>query len=308
MSRIRIATFNTENLFARYRFNRYANPERAVIDGWLINETRFSVHKPSSKKVTGEAIMAANAHVIALQEIESLDVLKKFRTDFLGGRATYPHAVLVDSNDPRRIDVALLSKFPITHVRSYQHLRTANNRAYIFSRDCLEADVRLDSGQSLTLFVNHLKSMIGGRANTKDRRHQQSLAVIDIVKDRFGPNAGDGHDFVILGDLNDYVETGHEDESGISNLVGWPGVVDVIGRLPQAERWTHHWNGGDEYRQLDYILVSKSLADRNPNALPEMERRGMSARAAQAGPNRFPGVTDIIKASDHCPVTIELEL
>ena len=79
-----------------------------------------------------------NADVIALQEVENLDVLKRFRTQRLQGMG-YTHTTLVDGNDPRYIDVAMLSRFPIVAARSTSTSRAA--RA-LFSRDCLEADVR----------------------------------------------------------------------------------------------------------------------------------------------------------------------
>ncbi len=41
----------------------------------------------------------------------------------------------VDPNDPRHIDVAILSRFPIVAARSYQHLKSGSQP--LFSRDCL---------------------------------------------------------------------------------------------------------------------------------------------------------------------------
>lgn len=83
-------------------------------------------------------------------------------------------------------------------------------------------------------------------------------------------------------------------------------------RIPNPdERWTHYYDKGKEYRQLDYILLSKALARApgNEDARPEIERRGLPRRAAKAGVRRFRGVGhDRPKASDHCPVVIEIRL
>jgi hypothetical protein len=70
--------------------------------------------------------------------------------------------VLIEGNDPRLIDVALVSKLPLGRVTSWQHARHKSEPTSlpIFSRDLLEVDV-LAPGRTkrlFTLYVNHLKS------------------------------------------------------------------------------------------------------------------------------------------------------
>lgn len=111
--------------------------------------------------------------MIALQEVENLDTLKRFRSEYLGGSRGYPFALAIDGNDPRLIDVAVLSKHPIVHARSYAHLREGSSA--LFSRDCLEVDVLVDR-KRLTLFVQQYKSMMGGarrRAHVARSRSQR---------------------------------------------------------------------------------------------------------------------------------------
>jgi predicted extracellular nuclease len=317
---IRVGTFNVENLFARYRFKSNTDPETAVRDGWTADKRRFTIQNETSKKITAKTIKALKADLLALQEVENLDTLKRFRSRYLGGRRAYPHALVVDGNDPRLIDVAILSKLPVVHVRSHQHLWDTAGRAPVFSRDCLEVDVQVTDTLRLTLYINHLKSMLdkgdpcNGRRNTRARRSLQARKVREIVTARFGPRAGD-HPFVVLGDLNDYLEEDRQGRSGIDDLVGWDQVVNVAERLPADERWTHFFKGSRRcgieasYRQLDYVLVSRALAAANSDALPVIERRGMPRRAARADTRRFEGVgRNRPKASDHCPLVIDLTL
>ena len=85
--------------------------------------------------------------------------------------------------------------------------------------------------------------------------------------------------------------------------------VDVLGaRLskPANERWTHYYKCRREYRQLDYILVSSTLMSKVNEV--EIERRGMPRRAKRYTGPRFRGIGDgHPKASDHCPIVVELD-
>jgi endonuclease/exonuclease/phosphatase family metal-dependent hydrolase len=217
----------------------------------------------------------------------------------------------VDGNDPRLIDVAVLSKLPISHIRSHQHyLDPASPTAGLFSRDCLEVDVEVGTGpaqRTVTIYVNHFKSMIGGRSQTRAKRERQSAKVMDIVTKRFGSSPGESA-FVVVGDLNDYMETNGNGSPGIDELVNWNQVKNVVDRLPDEDQWTHFWAGGDEYRQLDYLLPSASLAAAT-SADPEIFRKGLPLRAAHyKGPHLMGVGEDKPKASDHCAVTLDLEV
>ncbi|MFT4978935.1 MAG: endonuclease/exonuclease/phosphatase family metal-dependent hydrolase [Myxococcota bacterium] len=310
---MRVATFNVENLFTRYLFAQGVNRQQAGKKGFTTEDLRFRVAEPSSKRLTALTMEATGADVFGLQEVESLDVLKQFRDRYLGGAEQWPHALVIDGNDQRRIDVGVLSRFPIVHARSWQHLRDGDR--YVFDRDCLEVDIEGPLGR-LTLYINHLKSMRApnrtrgsGRALTQARRQQQCAAIRQIITDRFGPDPSDAP-FIVLGDLNDYPKDDHQGRSGIRGLVEWDAVENVLDRLPPRDRWTHFYSGSRAhpaaYRQLDYVLPSRGLAARNPG-LPRVERRGQPGRAERYEGERFEGIGHSRpKASDHCPVSFEL--
>jgi endonuclease/exonuclease/phosphatase family metal-dependent hydrolase len=308
MAKLRVATFNVENLFARWRFKADINPADANTRGWTVDETKFEELGVDAKALTGMAVREVEADVLAFQEVENVDTLKHFRSQFLGGRSEYPYVAGIDGNDPRLIDVAVLSKLPIVHVRSYQHLMDPKSQtSTLFSRDCLEVDVEVSSGTILTLFINHFKSVLGGRKATSARRKLQAKKVMEIVKDRFGSTPGK-ENFIVLGDFNDYLETDKQGKTGIADLVKWNQVENVVARRPADDQWTHYYASGRDYKQLDYLLLSKALAKANGGA-PEIMRKGTPLRAERYKGERFPGVgSDNPKASDHCPVVMEIEV
>ena len=289
---VRIGTLNVENLFARYNFRKKLDPVKD--EGFSVNKLAFDLYKEDEKKITAKLIKLMDADVLALQEVESLSVLDRFNSKYLRAMG-YKYRMVVDAFDPRKIDVAVLSRYPITHIRSYRDERTENKRAWVFSRDCLEVDVDIE-GKSLRLFVNHFKSMIGGRQRTRPKRERQANKVAEIIDELEG-------DFVVLGDFNDYPGRW----TGLNALLKHPKLEDVIDRLDHKDTWTHYWSGGDEYKQLDYILVSESLSKKNAEVLPEIFRQGLPYRAEKYSGSRIKGVgKNHPKASDHAGIVLEI--
>ena len=308
---IAIGTFNCENLFRRFRFKDCTTGEAQLAiegnDGFSLDKDLLEPTMPKSREITAQAVRGINADILALQEVENLDTLRLFNTQFI--KNGYKFQLVIDGNDPRAIDVAVLSRYPFGNIRTHQFdKKSPQSLSRIFSRDCLEVDILLPGSKTLTLFVNHLKSMVGGRPQTMDRRKEQSARVVDIILERFGSDPGKAP-FVVLGDFNDYYDEPNQPSPGLSPLLSKPWVEDAVSRLPLAERWTHYYDKGSEYKQLDYILLSKSLATANPGVVPKIERRGLPKRATNVAGPRFPEVgQNEPKASDHCPVVISIAI
>lgn len=299
MPSLRLATFNVENLFARYRFRDGFQP--TADDGFTINDVAFRIYDEASKKITAKAIRAVNADVICLQEVESLPVLDRFNSFYLGGM-NYAYRAVIDSFDPRQIDVAVLSRHPIAAMRSHREERNQAGTGFLFSRDCLEVDILVDK-TLLTIYVNHFKSMIGGRDETRARRVEQAERVAKLIDARWKRSRYAGN-FVVLGDLNDYPEG----NTSLTALLSHKGLHNVLDRLPDAERWTHYYAGGNAYRQLDYLLLSSGLAKANPGQ-PAVMRRGLPWRAQQVSEDRLDDVGENYpKASDHAPFYMDITL
>jgi len=300
---VRLATFNVENLFARYRFESNFDP---TLDGFTINDLAFDILNETEKQITGRVIRELDADILCLVEVENMAILERFNASYLA-RLKYRHRILIDGNDPRNIDVAVLSRHPVAAVRTNRHLRNKAKTAPLFARDCLELDFSVvvdeQSGETrtLTVLVNHFKSMMGGRKATQPRRREQVEKVIEIVGDRFGP-AFDGN-FAVVGDFNDYMEG----ETALSGLVDHPQLVNSLDRSLQDERWTHYFAKGGDYRQLDYVLLGRAFDQRAGNPVPMTVRKGLPWRADEYDGPRYEEVGENEpKASDHVPLAVDI--
>lgn len=211
----------------------------------------------------------------------------------------------------------------------------ANSYDKIFKRDCLELDLKI-GGKPLTLYVVHFKSMGNarepgdGRLTTMPIRQAEARAVRRIIEKRFGAERCAEMNFAICGDMNDYQEkvivsgarrSGYEftyqrEEESALDVFSTDGFAEnVVMRRDALDRWTlYHARGPEEQHlcQLDYIWLSPALAARNAQVSPEIIRGGQPYRTPfppGQEVERYPRIGwDRPKASDHCPVVMEIAL
>ena len=156
--------------------------------------------KPAAaQQALAARIAAVDADVLALQEVENLDALRRFNRDHLA--QPYAYEVLVEGNDPRFIDVAVLSRLPIANVTSHRfEVHPDDPMVPVFGRDLLELQVfnQTRGRKLLTLFVSHLKSkfvpfddpdpVATGLANDQ-LRTRQAETITRVVSGRTRPDA-----------------------------------------------------------------------------------------------------------------------
>jgi len=251
---------------------------------------------------TGAFLRALDADIVGLCEVEDSWALRRFRTDQLQ-RERLRYDLVVDGNDPRRIDVAILSRFPYGCIRTHAHELVPGKRERLFSRDCLEAQIEVADGKRITLLQNHFKSKLGPEGVSNARREAQAARVAKILSERYDL----ARDWVIVcGDFNDTPES-----TPLKPLLKIAGLVDALTLFDQGPDggWTYYYGKEKAKNQIDYVLVSEALADKVTAS--GVDRRGIAGigELTEGRVEALPGVTSWRNAaSDHGAVWIEVKL
>lgn len=299
---VTVGTFNLRNLFSQYNFkariDEIIDIDGGTLDGelkyefgyaetWKIRKYRGSLVRGKMEEETekiAERIKDMNLDVLAIQEVEDLDTLHQFNRECLGQRA-YRYCVLVEGNDPRLIDVGVLSRLPIGGVTSWKHVVHPNDPTRpIFGRDLLEVEI-LNSSRTKTLFKifnNHLKSHYVGpgreraseRQLNNQRRTRQAEVVAEIIKARTRPTSS----FILLGDMNDPPSSPclrpfiGDHELRLTNALSDPKETRPAKHdeyPPASPAWTHRYKPSGqptEYELYDQIWLSPALATKQTEA------------------------------------------
>jgi endonuclease/exonuclease/phosphatase family metal-dependent hydrolase len=263
--------------------------------GWI--EFKPQVPNIAAIRNTAHVIADTKADIVCLVEVDSRPVLQEFHDEILykeflkpANKGGYDHALLIDGNDDRGIDVALLSRFEVVWLASHIHETSTYDGKTVntFSRDCLEVGVRLPSGDDLVLLINHLKSMGYSPPNDPQshRRRRQQAKKVKELAEQYDLTS----DYVVVaGDFNS-----EPDASSLSSLVGHAHLHNVNEELPLSERGTYRRGK----KQLDYLLVSDPLAAAVQEVV--INRMGMFAKTK---PHYAEVKGQKTEASDHASVT-----
>jgi endonuclease/exonuclease/phosphatase family metal-dependent hydrolase len=268
--------------------------------GWV--ELKTEAIKDKAINNTARVIAAVNADVQVLCEIEDRPSLVKFHDAVLkpillsSGRAGYPYLLLIDGNDPRGIDVAIMSRYPIFDLST--HVFDVPDASPIFSRDCAEFFVQVPGLPKPCIFMgNHFTSK-GSDFTGLTRRLPQATQVRKIVDGRM--KQGFTH-IIVAGDLNDT-----PDSKGLAPLMTWGVLSDAVKQFanqidPTGKRLGTYETG---LQQIDYVMMSPALKAMAKGA--GIERRGHYAPSTWKA---FDTVSNArMQASDHHAVWLDLKV
>ncbi len=197
----------------------------------------------------GNVVRALASDIVVFSEIENQAVIDDLNALELDD--AYPHRVVIDGNDPRGIDVGVMSKVPfddvITHKDESFTKEGTTSPSYAFSRDALEVHFTFN-GRRIVLLAVHYKAKENDNPDKRLAEAQRARAIADALA-ADDPQAG----LVILGDFNDlpgspaYLATA---------AGGWINAADAV---PEADRWTFQFNGNGEL--VDHQFVNPLLGD-----------------------------------------------
>lgn len=251
---------------------------------------------------TGRIINALKADVLCMVEVESRPVLHRFNETMLK-EAPYPHAMLIDGNDERGIDVGMLCRRPLTDLRSHVDDLDPATKQPVFSRDCAEFEIDLPGTRHLWVLVNHFKSRGYGSKKSNDAKRLRQAETVASILRRFDLKK---QWVIVAGDFNELPNS-----ESLGPLLKLPGLRNSFEKLPaDADRWTHRDDAiPSKNDQIDYLLVSEGLWPHLQQV--GIERRGLWAKAKKTR-EKYPPLTSVTgdtnAASDHAAVWADFDL
>lgn len=200
----------------------------------------------------GAVIASMDADVVALAEIETKPILDDMNGNNLGGR--YISVNLIEGNDPRGIDVAILSKIQPDKVVSHKDdifpKAGTNGPLYHFSRDVLEVHLT-HNGRPMVFLAVHFKAKTP--PDDPDKRlaeAQKARAIADGLITEDPARA-----VIILGDFND--TPGSPPVKAVAGA-GDTAFVDAAESVPSAQRYSFDFNG--TLQLIDHQFASPRAA------------------------------------------------
>jgi endonuclease/exonuclease/phosphatase family metal-dependent hydrolase len=265
--------------------------------GW-VDLVREPIDDQAMRNVA-RVIAEVGADIQILVEIEDRITLQRFHDQILRpeldrlGRRRYQHVLLMDGNDPRGIDVALLSRVPVLNMKSNVHLLGASGGP-LFPRDCAQFSFCVANGEELVVFANHFSSQ--GSDKQGVRRKEQAEAVRQLVQQALERTTH----VIVAGDLNECPQRGN-----LSALLTHAELKDAMAMdaYPEKDTLPGTYKTGAKSNKLDYLLLSKSLQSRVQAV--GVERRGYKCTKWQPFDTV---VSERTEASDHHCVWADVNL
>lgn len=212
-------------------------------------------------KIAGIArgLRELDGDVVMLQEVENKGVLDDLAAHPDLADMGYYTRELVPGNDPRGINIGLLSRAPFDQYISHKHdeFTRIDNPAYVyqFARDAIEIHMTF-RGQKVGFVAVHFKARINDE--DPDRRvaeAQQARAIADSML------AADPNMYVfVVGDFND--EPGTDTYAAVRDGPNPDSLLfeHALSSIPSADRYSYEY--GSEKVLLDHIMASPNAGSR----------------------------------------------
>jgi predicted extracellular nuclease len=223
-------------------------------------------------KIAGEFKFA---NVIALQEIENIDILQQASELLLEQHNQHYQPYLIEGNDSSGIDVGYLikQKFQVKKPQSlFKDQTFGDNQEKLFSRPPLL--IEICQNQCMTLMNLHLKSMRGLRSPKKGskvalKRRLQAETIARWIN-QFQNDHASRH-LIVVGDFNALTPSDSYVDS-VGTILGKPDqqrprwtspdlidrdLIDSSSRVKTDKRYSYLYK--KKRQQLDYLLMTSNL-------------------------------------------------
>jgi endonuclease/exonuclease/phosphatase family metal-dependent hydrolase len=192
-----VVSYNVENLF-HPKHDTVAGIEKDDLEWTPERERRWSYSR-YYRKVENIARVLTNigewpgVDIVGLQEVENALCMKRLCTTLRRGEYDFVH---YESPDRRGIDVALLYKKARIDTIATRAIRVSE----LMTRDILYVCARVDKRDTVHVFVCHLPSQRGGKAESEWKRQAAKQVLQQAVDSVYGtnPNAK----IIVMGDMN----------------------------------------------------------------------------------------------------------
>lgn len=228
-------------------------------------------------RAVAEVIAGIRPHILALQEVESLDVLEELVQELKQQHDLHFEIAFVQGYDRyTEQDVAFLYRGPLRRVTRYEQTPAQySTQAFANVGKHLEVEFEFQvegRPRRLLLFTAHLRSS----ASAAPQRAQQAGLIRQWLSDPIARQAS----LIVLGDFNSEEPIGVPDPASELGVLlspaspgGVPALVDLHSQLPADQQSTHI--AGKAY---DRILISPGLLEDRPD-LTDLVLRGVQRRA-----------------------------
>jgi len=328
--RVSIMSFNVENLFDTEHDEGTKDftylplgrkMDKKIREGCMANDSEYRRREcldtdwdvPSLKKklerlkaVVRQVNEGRGADVLTLPEVENqrvLDLLVEEINASLPDNAKYVTAKLIDSFDPRGIDPAIVSRFPMwrepkIHRIPMKALDAAGEYGAKFTRGILEVPITLPDGTQAVVYSLHFPS----QGNPTYLR-QQAVEFLNVLEKELPPQIL----AIAGGDFN--ITRAEDNEKGYYRQIlneRWQ-VAHIEGC--KACDGTHYYHPKTEWSFLDSILIRRASIettgwrlDPESVTVPNEHRYQVNHYGS---PARFDARSGI-GVSDHYPIYAEL--
>lgn len=229
---VRIANLNCHNLY-----NDVIDSPETMAGAEAESTPITSVYQAHLKAVAQE-LVKLGGDVVMLQEVENLAVLGDLqRRPELGGK--YGYSSLITGNDPRGIDIAVLSKYPLRVVshKGEKIYAPGSTYYYYYARDVVETHVTTPAGEFVALGI-HYRSQISSNSVDDDKKRLAEANGTRQIADKLMADSP-SLPIVVLGDFNSTPDS----PPGMLIKGASPAFTDVSADTPVADRWSITYSG-----------------------------------------------------------------